>query len=197
MKTTILYIAVAMLFSSCHKIDDAVIDIVSTPTNSSGFTKYTIRQGNQYCDQSAYAPVETNEMKFTVKFDSSAIYETRLAENQNDINKLYGFSDNGSDHHQFSARIGWRWNDHALRLFAYIYNNGVMSSKEICSVRIGEEINCSIRVAESNYVFQVNESSAKMPRLSTTPNAKGYQLYPYFGGDEVAPHEINILIKVQ
>jgi hypothetical protein len=195
MKATILCIAVAMLFASCSKMADTVIDKVSTPNNSSGFTKYTIRQGNQYCDESGYAAVETSEMKFIVKFDSSAIYETKLPENQNDINKLFGFSDNNADHHQFSARIGWRWNDRALRLFAYVYNNGVMTSNEISSVKIGDEINCSIRVAANNYVFRVNETSSTMPRASTTENAKGYQLYPYFGGDETAPHEINIWIK--
>jgi hypothetical protein len=34
-----------------------------------------------------------------------------------------------------------------------------------------------------------------MPRLASTRKAKGYQLYPYFGGDEVAPHLINIWVK--
>jgi hypothetical protein len=195
MKATTLCIVVAMLFASCRKLTDVVIDKVSTPANSSGFIKYTIRQGNQYCDQSGFAAVETSEMKFVVKFDSSAIYQTKFSENQYDINKLFGFSDNNADHHQFSARIGWRWSDNALRLFGYVYNNGIMVSKEISPVKIGDEINCFIRVAGNSYIFQVNEGSATMPRLSTTDNAKGYQLYPYFGGDETAPHEINIWIK--
>jgi hypothetical protein len=195
MKATTVCIAVAMLFASCRKFTDTAINKIPTADNSFGFTKYIIRQGNQFCDQSAYAPIETSEMKFVVKFDSSAIYETTLAENQNDINKLFGFADNNSDHHQFSARIGWRWSENALRLFAYVYNNGSRDSKEICSVKIGAEINCSIRVAENNYLFQVNQASVNMPRLSTTENAKGYQLYPYFGGDETAPHEINIWIR--
>src|SRR5207237_2688590 len=104
MKATTLCIVVAMLFASCRKLTDVVIDKVSTPTNSSGFIKYTIRQGNQYCDQSGFAAVETSEMKFVVKFDSSPIYQTKFSENQYDINKLFGFSDNNADHHQFSAR---------------------------------------------------------------------------------------------
>jgi hypothetical protein len=31
--------------------------------------------------------------------------------------------------------------------------------------------------------------------MATTPKGQGYQLYPYFGGDETAPHDINIWIK--
>ncbi|MEO5783498.1 MAG: hypothetical protein ABIQ07_09520 [Ginsengibacter sp.] len=34
-----------------------------------------------------------------------------------------------------------------------------------------------------------------LPRTSTTAKAIGYKLYPYFGGDETAPHEIDIWIK--
>jgi hypothetical protein len=115
--------------------------------------------------------------------------------NQYDINKLYGFSDNNADHHQFSARFGWRWSDNALRLFAYVYNNGIVISKELGSVTIGKEVNCSIKVGEAIYTFIIDEITEYLPRSSTTSLAKGYLLYPYFGGDELAPHDINIWIK--
>ncbi|MBD0352813.1 MAG: hypothetical protein ICV65_16845, partial [Flavisolibacter sp.] len=44
-------------------------------------------------------------------------------------------------------------------------------------------------------IFTINDERTAMPRLSTTPRAKGYLLYPYFGGDEVAPHDVTIRIK--
>jgi hypothetical protein len=31
--------------------------------------------------------------------------------------------------------------------------------------------------------------------LAITTKAKGYQLYPYFGGNELAPHDMHIWIK--
>jgi hypothetical protein len=34
-----------------------------------------------------------------------------------------------------------------------------------------------------------------MPRAAATVKAKGYRLYPYFGGDETAPHDITISIR--
>ena len=134
-------------------------------------------------------------MRFVVKFDSSAIYTTSNAENQYDINKLYGFSDNGELHHSFSARFGWRWSDKALRLFAYVYNEGLVTSKELATIALGSEISCSIKVTNTNYLFTVDGATTPMSRSATTQKAKGYQLYPYFGGDELAPHQINIWIK--
>jgi hypothetical protein len=108
---------------------------------------------------------------------------------------LYGFSDNNADHHQYSARFGWRWSDKALRLFAYIYNKGLVTSQELTTIEIGSEVICSIKVTSTNYLFTVNDITTQLPRMATTEKAKGYQLYPYFGGDEVAPHQINIWIK--
>lgn len=115
--------------------------------------------------------------------------------NQLDINKLYGFSDNNAVHQQFSARFGWRWSDSALYLFGYTYNNGIRAYKKLGSVKIGTENFCSIKVDSTSYIFTLNDAVDSMERKSSTPDAVGYQLYPYFGGDELAPHDINIWIK--
>jgi hypothetical protein len=188
-----LFLFCALVFSGCQK------DLPSTSKNlevkSNEFVDYTIRKGDQYCDKNGFKGIETSEMKFVVKFDSTAIYQTNDPQNQYDINKLYGFSDNNAAHHLFSARIGWRWSDNALRLFGYVYNNGIVDSKELCPVLIGSDVNCSIKTTAGFYIFTVDHKVDSLPRLSTTPVAKGYQLYPYFGGDETAPHEILIKIK--
>lgn len=185
-----------LLLTGCAKNGDEFIEKESPLTPiAGGFVQHTIPKGQHYSALSTYKPVETSEMKFTVRFDSSAIYQTQSPENQYDINKLYGFSDNDRDHHQYSARIGWRWSDGALRLFAYVYNAGSVQSKEICTVPIGSDISCSIKVLSTEYVFTVNGSTQNLPRLSATPKAKGYGLYPYFGGDEPAPHEVRIWIR--
>ena len=189
----ILLLAAVIVCSGCRKAVDLITNR-ETPQLKQ-FTKYTIKKGDQYCDLNGLRSVKLTEMKFVVKFDSSAIYQTTLAENQYDINKLYGFSDNNSGHHQYSARFGWRWSDGALRLFAYVYNNGAVLSQELTTIGIGEEINCSIQVSNSGYVFNVNETTVRLPRLAATEKGDGYQLYPYFGGDEKAPHDISIWIK--
>lgn len=191
MKNPILIAAAWLLlfFCSCRK--EPFHQNLSTPA----FQQFIIPQGQHYTTGSNMKAVETTELKFTVKFDSSAVYKTTKPENQYDINKLYGFSDNGGQHHQYSARFGWRWSDGALRLFAYTYNNGVRAEKELGIVPIGSEVQCSIKVAGEVYQFSVNAKTETMLRMSTTATAKGYQLYPYFGGDEAAPHEVRIWIR--
>ncbi len=163
--------------------------------STSSFRQFTIPQGQHYATENSIKAVGVAEMKFVVRFDSSAVYQTVNPENQYDINKLYGFSDNGDQHHSYSARFGWRWSDGALRLFAYTYNSGVRNEKELKTVTIGSEVACAIKVAGEVYQFFVDGKMDTMPRMSSTATAKGYQLYPYFGGDEVAPHEVRIWIR--
>jgi len=184
---------VLLLLISCEKSHE----ILQPPSISSdsGFINYTIRSGEHFCDQNPYRETNYSELKFNVRFDSTAIYQTDSAQNQLDINKLYGFSDNNDQHHLYSARFGWRWSDGALRLFGYTYNSGEMSYEELKTIEIGTEYHCSIKVNPTDYVFTINETSKSMLRSSTTATAIGYRLYPYFGGNEAAPHDIHILIK--
>ncbi len=195
----------AVYLYSCEKSDE-ITPVIPTPNTpytqtaplqETAFAKYVLHKGKHYAnnDSTKIEIVNVAEMKFTVKFDSSAIYKTVDANNQYDINKLYGFSDNNEFHHSYSARFGWRWSDNALRLFAYNYNKGVREFKELAVVAFNKEIKCGIKISGSNYIFIVDGVETVMPRAAATPKGSGYKLYPYFGGDEMAPHDITILIK--
>src|SRR5690606_10272540 len=96
MKFTIFLLAVSLFWIGCNKR----VELVNNP--STEFIQYLIRQGQHYCDNNSFRKVSVSEMKFIVRFDSTAIYQTISAENQYDINKLFGFSDNNKDHHSFS-----------------------------------------------------------------------------------------------
>lgn len=182
----------ALSLAGCRKID-------LSPKNKNNIAgkgiTYLIRKGNHESDQHAYTAVQYSEQKFKVLFDSSAIYKALTPGNQFDIHKLYGFSDNDGDHHKFSARFGWRWENNALRVFSYVYNNSILSKKEIMTLAIGTTYDCAIKINKEEYLFRVNDKTVSMPRLSSTVTGKGYKLYPYFGGDETAPHDIRIWIK--
>ena len=189
-------IVILLFFTGCNKPVDYTIDnnfLSSQPTP--GFILYTIKKGAHYAADNFYQHVEISELKFIVRFDSSAIYKTNSETNQYDINKLYGFSDNNEDHHQYSARVGWSWNNNSLHLYGYVYNEGKLLKAELGNVAIGAETLCSIKVKDSNYIFTLNDTTLHMPRISNDSLAKGYMLYPYFGGDETAPHDISVWIK--
>jgi hypothetical protein len=184
----------AIMVSGCTK--EAVEAGNDLPSKGiEGFTEYTIPAGGQFSNNAATGSLSTSLYKFEAYFDSSAIYTVPTAD-QHDINKLSGFADNGSVHLQYSARFGWRWSENHLRLFGYVHNNGQIQEKEIGVIEIGKVYTCSIRVNGTSYIFDVSGvGTVTIPRASTTAKAEGYRLFPYFGGNNVAPHEIHIWLK--
>ena len=193
MKNFLLVLLQIMLITSCSKSNTDIIVQEDAPIIP--FKTYIIDSAAHFCNDNNFVTTSISQLKFKVKFDSSAIYTTADINNQDDINKLYGFADNNTQHHQYSARFGWRWSNNALWLFAYIYNEGMVAHKELGSIAIGKEHHCEIKITPNHYIFSVNNYQDSLPRKSITQKAEGYKLYPYFGGDETAPHKITILIK--
>lgn len=213
-----IFILLPFLFFGCIKQRDinslGETESSSTSINKSSpaqetqlastiFKKYTIRKGAHYCDQNVLARVSGTAMNFVAKFDSTAIYPAVITDYNHayDVNKLWGFSEGFSNQYN-SARIGWRWLNGELQLFAYVYVRGTLLRDPISydppyikTVRIGSEINCSIAISGAHYIFTVDGVVVQTARGTTASSYSGYQQYPYFGGTLTAPHLINIYIK--
>ncbi|GAB3890629.1 hypothetical protein GCM10028803_01620 [Larkinella knui] len=158
-------------------------------------TLYTIKAGNNYADHNDLSFTAKTTLSFRVTFDSSAVYTNKTTENQYDINKLYGFSDCGSQHNTASARFGWNWRDKALRIYAYCYRNGERISEELGTVELNKPTDYQLSIVGGNYIFTFKGKETTIARGCTTVQSnQRYRLYPYFGGDEVAPHDITISI---
>ncbi|WP_347159274.1 hypothetical protein [Pontibacter chitinilyticus] len=155
---------------------------------------YLIPKGEHYATSHPFKATTTTKLSFEVTFDSTAIYTSVAPENQGDINKLYGVSDCGVSHQTNSARFGWRWYNNQLEIHAYTYLNQVRQSKYIGTVELGQKNTCTLELCDGTYTFRLNGQQVELPRACTGAGA-GYQLYPYFGGDEVAPHAITIQLK--
>jgi len=140
--------------------------------------------------------LQAETLAFTAIFDESARYDTNDPVNQHDINKLMGFSDCNAHHHANSARFGWRWLDENLEIHAYVYNNGERQTEKIGTIEIGQPAEFQLTLLSNNYLFTVNGyKPVEIDRNSKCEIGLYYMLYPYFGGDEVAPHDISIQIK--
>ena len=159
------------------------------------FTEYIIPAGKHYSRNNSFKQLSNPELRFLVIFDSSAIYENEKPENQYDINKLYGFSDCGSQHHKNSARFGWRWNRNVIEIHAYWYNDSLRFHKLLDTVAIGQPHELALAVQPGHYIFEISNQKYFVPRHCTGSIIEGYLLYPYFGGDETAPHDIRIKIR--
>ena len=195
MKDRILCVLLmALMATSCTK--DAAIENAAPPANNHpGYKEFIIPKGEHYALENDFRSTRVRQLKFSVVFDSSCIYNTAKGANSSDVNKLYGFSDCNTQHHVNSARFGWRWTGRELEILAYCYVDSVRQIKPLGTISIGKPAEMSISVEPESYVFELNGSAALMPRHCSGEYAEGYQLYPYFGGDETAPHEIRIRIR--
>ncbi|MBD1396268.1 hypothetical protein H9Q13_03740 [Pontibacter sp. JH31] len=183
-------LACSFFLLSCESSTVSHTDLPPEPDTS---VRYIIKKGEQ-STQSTFKMIATSKIRFEAVFDQSAIYTSTLPANQADINKLYGASDCGTAHHTNSARFGWRWYNGRLEIHGYTYFNSKRNTAYITSVKLGEPSTYELTFEDNQYRFAVNGESIVLPR-SCAGITEGYQLYPYFGGNELAPHNITISIK--
>ncbi len=179
----LLLLLLCLLSSSCRKKDD------------SGNIIYTIKKG-KHVSGSRASCFRGQHIRFRAKFDDSAIYTNQNPDNQLDLNKLYGFSDcSAYHHHRNSARFTWRWYEEALEIHAYCYVKGEMQFEYVTTVDLNEFYDYEILAEGNEYIFICNEDTTTMARACSGKGGVKYRLFPYFGGDEKAPHDITILLK--
>ena len=180
-----------MLYS-CQK--DPLLEPAAAKANTTLTTEYYIRQGNHYPEQNTVVLMVDPVINATVTFDGSAIYTTRSADNQGDVNKLIGFSDGGTNHQENSARLGWSWNGQKVVLYAYAYVNRNRIIKTLDMVAVNQPFTCAVKAEKDHYTFTVNDRTDTVQRYTAGYTGLRYKLFPYFGGDEAAPHDMHIQI---
>ena len=162
---------------------------------------YLIKSGSHKSNVEGSLPnnglrsLKTEVLEFTARFDESAVYDLGNG-NQDDVNKLFGFSDCNSQHHQNSARFGWNFNTETgqVDIFSYVYRNENRIIEYLGSTEINETVLYRLRVSDNNFNFEFKDVSLQVERGSQCNIGLYYLLYPYFGGNETAPHDIRIHI---
>lgn len=158
---------------------------------------YTIPKGEHY---SMHLPKPYLGLKksFTIKvlFDDSCRYDLGDID-QFDINKLWGMS--FGYHEDNSIRIGWRYNLSSgnIELFSYAYQAGERLTDLICTVPINVMNTITLDLYSDQYKIVVNNYPWFNRAYHFPWFQLKYYLFPYFGGNKVAPHEINIKLDVQ
>jgi hypothetical protein len=194
MKQTLFLLLLAFSAVCCTPDSQPVVEQKDQFPDLRTSTMFVIKTGNHYSEQNAPQIMNRSAMSAHVTFDSSAIYQSVDPVNQGDVNKLMGFSDCGNDHQQNSARIGWSWTGEKLELYAYCYVDKARVIKSLGNFPLNKAITCSISAKDKYYYFKADNINDSIPRFCADYNSSRYKLFPYFGGDETAPHEVKILI---
>lgn len=172
---------------------------------------YTIQQGNHYADGLNFSFHSGKEwLNFEASFYPSCIYD--LGDNDNyDINKLRGLTW-GLMNDDNSFRIGWNCEKQngKIQLHYYIHDRGAMRYGYITEVSPGEWFSFSINFDRTGifihpdgsktvgvihiYITSHNLATDVSFNFSGIPKS-GYYNYPYFGGNEVAPHTMKMIVN--
>lgn len=165
--------------------------------------KFTIKKDHHYSTHFLRPYILKDKVEFAFKLSSNCSYFFGN-ENDSDINKLFGVS--FGYHHNNSIRIGWRWNqfEKCFEILPYIYKNGQRIPEWqdkiygcITKINADEAAYCSIEINDTNFIITIikldSVDSVLIPKPKLTKF--GYYLYPYFGGQEKAPHDMDIYLE--
>ena len=116
---------------------------------------------------------------------------------QQDINKLWGIGFGNlllGDHHKNSIRLGSYYNpvSENIQWFDYSYENFIRNYGFITLSNINELIEFPFKLKENSFIIGNKEVPYKYPEDRT-----GYYLFPYFGGNNPAPHDVKIKMEVK
>lgn len=169
----------------------AVLDLFLSKDSPSE-KNYKIRKGRH---RSTYSVDHVKgNLLFTFKFTEEHHYRHIPGwENNDDINKLYGLTTLFI--HQNSVRIGWRENvDGMFELFQYTYKNGMRIYSSLYLAFEGEKLLISIESGDRSGKITIIGTNAVESKFYIGKRPK-YAAYPYFGGDQPAPKEMNFFIS--
>jgi len=158
---------------------------------------YTIPKNKHYCFHLPRFHFNTKDIKLKFKFKSSCRYSITGSDSL-DINKLSGLS--FGLHHTNSFRIGWRYVpiSDKIELLHYFYNNEQRYFKIIGFCNIDETTTIDIhlnRTCNSISTYIKGDERFSYFDFEDVPKF-GYYLFPYFGGNKLAPHKMNIELNI-
>lgn len=184
-QTIFILIASLLVFTACEEEADLS-------------RMFVMPQGEHYASPRLVQSLQSNTLNFKATFNESAIYYFENNAFQDSKNKLLGFSDCNSLHHENSARFAWQWYSERLEIYAYCYVNGTRVEKFIGTVDLNTENRYQLKVTDDNYVFQLNsQEPIHIARGNSCDKGLYYMLWPYFGGTIPAPHDVSINIEIE
>lgn len=159
--------------------------------------QFIIKKDEHYATPRLAETLQSGSLKFKATFNSSAIYDLGDPALQSNKNKLMGFSDCNSLHHENSARFAWQWFNGRLEIYAYCYVNGTRIEEFAGVVGTDEENLYEIELTDTSYIFYLNNIKVvSIARGNVCDKGIYYKLYPYFGGSVAAPHDVRIAIEM-
>lgn len=165
--------------------------------------KFSFKRGKHYPKGFHFGLTFKKSVAYICKFDKSCLYN--MDDNDKyDINKLCGFSTTWF-HHKQSGRIGWRCLDgKKIEILTYSYNDGTREQTEtdiLGTVLPDQEFYVTIEDNEDTFIYTYQNMATPNSYVKAVDKKQKdwflfhYLLYPYFGGNKTAPHDMSLYVK--
>lgn len=161
---------------------------------------YTIKEGKHYASGFNFGRHKfSKEVTYKFVLGPECYYQKEQLNDKTGINKVGGFGI-GLNHHENSVRIGWQPDfereDTSIKIYVYLYNNGVRYDYYISNIYTCEvhKIKFSFTELCNQLIVEVNSQPFYIPE-HYFPAKDGLKLFPYFGGNSTAPHDMKIYFE--
>jgi len=167
---------------------------------SLNYKNFHINKCRHYPTGINFDTTTSNTNSCSAFFDENCLYQIE-GENNSDVNKLWGFP--SAIHHQIqSARLGWRCQDgENIEILTYCYKDSAINFDElhvIDTIKPNDILNCTLINTRFEYIFQYSRDNYSIEQTVSKSSdcfPIHYYLFPYFGGNETAPHDMDIYLK--
>ena len=168
------YILILFLLVSCTKYSEE--------------HTYTIYKGDHGSGLRFNPVIGDASVSFQFSFTENHKYLSEIPDDINklDVNKLYGLT--STDIHLNSCRIGWRELENGnFEVLGYWYfDSKDFYFEHLYEAKIGELLYLAVS-NYGNYHFSCNSEELIIPAREFNET---HRAFPYFGGDNTAPHEM-------
>ena len=167
---------------------------------------YLIKKGNHYASMSIFEKIgaigwKINTLSLRFVFRKECWWAPPRNQDDYDQNKLAGIGF-GTNHHNNSVRLTWVpdfENQGMIKVYGYTYDENKagpkFTSTFIKSVHVQDTITGKIESRDGGYFITVNEVTIRMDNVNSDPNLC-FKLFPYFGGNNTAPHDMVIELEM-
>lgn len=160
------------------------------------FKRFFIKKGNHRSGIYPNIYFKMLKTKYEVIFSKDCIYKFNDVDDF-DVNKLFGLS--FGFHHTNSIRFGWNVDGDKIAIYAYCYKSGERIMNKITSLSTDITNSFEIKVYDDFYELTIYNkiSNSTITYITSKPKTVkwGYRLFPYFGGNKTAPHNMEIEMK--
>ena len=147
--------------------------------------KYTIKKGRHFANFTINRlfPFSSKIDKGTVKFSKECLAIAPISGH----NKLTGIA--GFDNHKNSGRLVWQSDGAMIKIWGYVYKDGIRTEKFITSLEVDKEYEYEVRIRKYIWHFLIDN---KLVSLKGKIGFWKFKQYPYFGGLSPAPLTMTI-----